>query len=176
MTCNVRALVVSKQFSKGLVSKYSAKHRPALIEDPAPVCDKQERRVRLKARAEVPVVKSSDDCLTGAGGSDHKVLVPAVSLPLYSELVEHSLLVRIWVDIEPVEGDRGLTASTLRVLTERLAKSPAIPLRVVGIKMVVFPVSVERGADSTDQISSVSLGKPDVPFQTVKKRGIREVG
>ena len=42
--------------------------------------------------------------------------------------------------------------------------------------MIVLPMGIESRAHSANEVLRVPFRQPNVPFQTVKERGVREVG
>ena len=97
---DVRPLVISEKLSERLISEHGAEHRPALIKDPPPVRHKQKREILARSPTQVPIVECRDNRLSSPRSGNDKVLVSVVPFALHSELVEHALLMRIWMDID----------------------------------------------------------------------------
>src|SRR3954452_25194997 len=74
------------------ISHHSGKARLALIEDAAPMSNKQQGEVPPGLLAQAAVVEGRHDCLTRPGSRDDQVLVPVVALALAREVIQHPLL------------------------------------------------------------------------------------
>ena len=144
-----------------------AERRTTLLEDPLAVGDEQQREVPAGALAQLPVVQRRHHGLAGPCRGDDQVAVAVVALPLDLQLFEHSLLVRIGVNVEADERDARLAERRGR----DARRAPVEPLAIVRPGRTARSARTpSRSRTSTASARSRAWRrstKPHVPLQPV---------
>jgi hypothetical protein len=147
----------------------------ALLENSLPVSHEQHREITARPLPQLPVVQCRHHGLAGPGGRHDEVAMAIVTLALDHQPLEHSLLVRIGMDIEPDERDArasvAVSVSAQRAIEPLPAGGWVVPLEMLG-----RPVGLKHRAHPFDHILRVDRREPHIPLEPVEQRGMREVG
>src|ERR1019366_8774185 len=113
---------------------------PGLTEDLFAMRNEQEREIRIPVK-KLPIVEGRDDGLSGSRRRDDEVAVAVMPIALDHQRVEHSLLVRIWPNVQIGEGDRrGLPQRPPIVISQSQRQLLPVDRWVVRVEMLRRPV------------------------------------
>lgn len=133
--------------------------------------DEQQRQVAVLVTQPL-VVQGGDHGLAGASGGHDEVAAAPVPTAFDLECLEDLLLVGPGAQLETGEVDVGAAA---RGMVHGDLEPLAVPLGLVRLELVAFPVRVERRGELLQQRRVAMAREAHVPLQPVEHRGSRQV-